>query len=59
MVGTMAVRSDERVMRLLGAGVPLTLLVDLVDPRGPRSQEILLHESGEARERTLAARASA
>lgn len=32
------------VMELLRQGVPLTLLLDLADPRGPRSLELLLLE---------------
>ncbi len=31
-------------MELLAAGIPLTLLFDLVDPFGPRSAEILVAE---------------
>lgn len=34
---------------LLRSGVPLTLLLDLVDPRGPRSEE--LYRSEEPAER--------
>jgi hypothetical protein len=40
---------DERaadVMELLAAGIPLTLLLDLVD--GPHSQDLLLSESPSA-----------
>jgi hypothetical protein len=32
------------VMELLRQGVPLTLLLDLADPCGPRSMELLLLE---------------
>ena len=32
------------VMELLRQGVPLTLLMDLADPAGPRSREILESE---------------
>jgi hypothetical protein len=37
-------RSDAstEVMALLAAGVPLTLLIDLADPQGPPSRDILL-----------------
>jgi hypothetical protein len=35
-------------MRLLGAGVPLTLLIDLVSPNGPDSAWILSHEGPSA-----------
>ncbi len=31
---------DNDVMELLRAGVPLTLLLDLADPFGPRSSEL-------------------
>ena len=31
-------------MHLLASGVPLSLIMDLAVPRGPRSQEILLVE---------------
>lgn len=34
------------VMELLNRGVPLSLLADLTDPDGPRSQEILAVEGG-------------
>jgi hypothetical protein len=32
------------VMELLRQGIPLTLLLDLADPCGPRSEELLLLE---------------
>jgi hypothetical protein len=32
------------VMGLLKAGVPLTLLIDLADPFGPRSDELMSEE---------------
>jgi hypothetical protein len=35
----------DQVMDLLGHGVPLTLLCDLVDPEGPRSDEVLAIET--------------
>jgi hypothetical protein len=31
---------DDDVMELLRQGVPITLLLDLVDPSGPRSSEL-------------------
>lgn len=34
----------DPVMALLARGVPLTLLMDLLDPTGPRSEEILRTE---------------
>lgn len=35
---------DKRVMGLLSEHVPLSLLVDLADPQGPASDEILKEE---------------
>lgn len=35
---------DERVMSLLSEHVPLSLIVDLSDPQGPDSKEILSAE---------------
>lgn len=35
---------DKRVMGLLSEHVPLSLLVDLADPKGPDSDEILKQE---------------
>ncbi|MEZ5117688.1 MAG: hypothetical protein R2737_15620 [Candidatus Nanopelagicales bacterium] len=40
----MAQNSGVDVMRLLRSGIPLTLLMDLADPTGPRSEEILESE---------------
>lgn len=37
-----------QALRWLDAGVPLSLLMDLADPRGPESHAILLTESGPA-----------
>lgn len=37
----MVATGGVEVMELLRHGVPLTLLCDLADPGGPRSQEIL------------------
>jgi hypothetical protein len=36
------------VMDLLRQGIPLTLLLDLADPAGPRSAEILESERAQA-----------
>ncbi|HEV7194678.1 MAG TPA: hypothetical protein VGN19_01950 [Pedococcus sp.] len=36
------------VMALLERGIPLTLLMDLLDPFGPRSEEILRTEGTDA-----------
>jgi hypothetical protein len=33
------------LMAALAVGLPITLLVDLVDPHGPRSREVFEHES--------------
>jgi hypothetical protein len=49
---TMTTLMDERrgsdVMELLRQGVPLTLLLDLADPSGPRSDELYLLEGSAA-----------
>ena len=39
---TMLLQSDrdDDVMELLRQGVPITLLLDLIDPCGPRSSEL-------------------
>jgi hypothetical protein len=37
--------SETDVMDLLRLGIPLTLLLDLVDPLGPHSDEILAVET--------------
>lgn len=37
-------RASEDVMRLLSEHVPLTLLADLAQPKGPKSPEILEDE---------------
>lgn len=37
---------NHPVMALLGQGVPLSLLLDLADPAGPPSREILEQERG-------------
>jgi hypothetical protein len=36
-------------MRLLEAGIPLSLLVDLIAPDGPRSAEIIAREQSPVR----------
>lgn len=38
----------HRTEELLAAHVPLTLLLDLTDPEGPRSAELLRDEAGSA-----------
>jgi hypothetical protein len=40
----MDTRSENDVMDLLRQGIPLTLLLDLVDPLGPHSDDLLAHE---------------
>ncbi len=40
MTTLMQVGRDNDVMELLRQGVPLTLLLDLADPDGPRSDEL-------------------
>ncbi len=37
---------EDAVMVLLNSGVPLSLLLDLTAPVGPRSHEILVEEGG-------------
>jgi hypothetical protein len=39
---------DVDVMEMLAQGVPLTLLMDLVDPWGPRSDELYVVEGAAA-----------
>lgn len=41
-------RTSTDVMELLRQGVPLTLLMDLVDPYGPHSDELYLVEGSAA-----------
>ena len=38
-------QSVSAVMRLLASGVPLTLLLDLLDPAGPDSRSIMRAEA--------------
>lgn len=40
----LAERFARRAWALLQGGVPLSLLLDLADPRGPRSELLLLQE---------------
>jgi hypothetical protein len=39
---------DDGVMALLGAGIPLSLLMDLVDAEGPQSRDLIDHEVGDS-----------
>jgi hypothetical protein len=41
---TSSVTSVHPLMTALGRGLPITLLVDLVDPNGPRSAEMFERE---------------
>ena len=49
MAATAAPVRQDPVMALLDHGVPLTLLVDLADQSGPRSQEIYATEVADDR----------
>ena len=40
-------RPDDSVMGLLGASLPLSLIMDLVMPAGPHSRELLTAEPAE------------
>jgi hypothetical protein len=42
------VRPEDPVMRLLGASLPLSLIMDLVMPAGPHSRELLATEPSDA-----------
>ncbi|HET8970918.1 MAG TPA: hypothetical protein VFN19_07660 [Candidatus Nanopelagicales bacterium] len=46
LLAELAMPTDDgsEVMRLLGRGIPLTLLLDLLDPHGPDSVGILAEE---------------
>jgi hypothetical protein len=35
---------EHPLMTALGRGLPITLLIDLIDPAGPRSQELFERE---------------
>jgi hypothetical protein len=35
---------DHPLMQALGRGLPITLLIDLIDPNGPRSHEMFERE---------------
>jgi hypothetical protein len=37
-------RPEHPLMTALGRGLPITLLVDLIDPSGPRSRELFERE---------------
>jgi hypothetical protein len=36
------------VMDLLAAGIPISLLMDLVDAGGPQSRDLVVHEIGDS-----------
>jgi len=38
-------RDEHPLMTAMGRGLPITLLIDLVDPNGPRSAEMFARES--------------
>jgi len=38
-------RDEHPLMTAIGRGLPITLLIDLVDPNGPRSAEMYERES--------------
>jgi hypothetical protein len=40
-------RQVQRAGALLEAGIPLTLLIDLVDPAGPHSREVYAEEKAD------------
>ena len=40
-------RTEDPVMGLLGASLPLSLIMDLVMPTGPHSRELLATESAD------------
>jgi hypothetical protein len=42
------VRPEHPLMKAMRRGLPLTLLVDLVDPNGPRSHEMFEREGKRA-----------
>ncbi len=48
------VPSVHPLMTALGRGLPITLLVDLIDPNGPRSAEMYEREGAGERGRVLA-----
>jgi hypothetical protein len=43
-----AVRPEHALMKAMRRGLPITLLVDLVDPNGPRSHEMFEREGKRA-----------
>jgi hypothetical protein len=44
---------EHPLMTAMGRGLPITLLVDLLDPSGPRSHEMYEHESKRADDEVL------
>jgi len=40
--------SEHPLMTAIGRGLPITLLIDLIDPSGPRSQEMFEREGKRA-----------
>jgi hypothetical protein len=43
-----AIRPEHALMKALHRGLPITLLVDLIDPNGPRSHELFEREGKRA-----------
>jgi hypothetical protein len=41
-------RPEHSLMTALGRGLPITLLIDLIDPNGPRSHEMFEREGTRA-----------
>jgi hypothetical protein len=39
---------DTGVMAIMAAGIPLSLLMDLVDAEGPQSRDLSSHEVGDS-----------
>jgi hypothetical protein len=46
-------RPEHPLMTALGRGLPITLLIDLIDPAGPRSQEMFEREGISADDEVL------
>ncbi len=52
-------QDEHPLMSALAQGLPITLLIDLVDPNGPRSHEMYEREAIGSHERAAAAPATA
>ena len=42
---TVMTQTEDATMHLLAEGCPISLLLDLADPAGPDSEDILAHEA--------------